>query len=285
MKNLLICCILFALFTGCNRRQQTLVVSESDSVAVTIVDTLAEDTLAELFISPVEEKVFSGRDGLFEEFLYEFFVDSVMQMHRIRFPLSYSCKGKELLLDEKKWSSSELFALTDIYHTLVERDAEMEIERDTAVTKANLDCLDMQSGVVRTFCFEKQEGHWYLLHVIEQEVNSYKHRDFYRFYYRFVNDSLYQSLHVNDPMTFVTVDPEDEFSILEANIDMEQWFAFQPMLPEHLLVNIDYGVKPSRRPKRKILTCKSMGENFSTTSYFRLIDGEWMLTRFEDVSN
>jgi len=56
-------------------------------------------------------------------------------------------------------------------------------------------------------------------------------------------------------------------------------------LPEHLLVNVDYGVKPSRRPQRKILTCKSLGGNFNHTSYFRKIKGEWVLTRFEDMSN
>ena len=237
------------------------------------------------FFSSVEENFFSGEDGIFEEFLYEFSADTAMQMHRIHFPLPYLCKGEEIQLEKQEWDASRLLGLTDIYYTLFERDAEMDAERDTAMRKANLECVDMKTRTVRTFFFEKLDGCWKLLRVNERELASYKHREFFSFYHRFVTDSVFQSLHVNDPMTFVTLDPEDDFNILEANIDMEQWFAFRPVLPEHLLVNVDYGVKPSRRPQRKILTCKSLGGNFNHTSYFRKIKDEWVLTRFEDMSN
>lgn len=237
------------------------------------------------FFSSVEENFFSGEDGIFEEFLYEFSADTAMQMHRIHFPLPYLCKGEEIQLGKQEWDTSRLLGLTDIYYTLFERDAEMDAERDTAMRKANLECVDMKTRTVRTFFFEKLDGCWRLLRVNERELASYKHREFFSFYHRFVTDSVFQSLHVNDPMTFVTLDPEDDFNILEANIDMEQWFAFRPVLPEHLLVNVDYGVKPSRRPQRKILTCKSLGGNFNHTSYFRKIKDEWVLTRFEDMSN
>lgn len=250
-----------------------------------VPDTSDEGDSDTLFSSLVEKNFFSGEDGIFEEFLYDFSADTLMQKYRIRFPLPYFRKGKEVMLGEQEWASSHLLGLTDIYHTLFERDAEMDAERDTAMRKANLECMDMKTGIVRTFFFEKIDGCWHLLKVREEGISSYRHREFFTFYHRFVTDSLYQSLHVNDPMTFVTIDPEDDFNILEANIDMEQWFAFRPMLPEHLLVNVDYGVKPSRRPQRKILTCKSLGGNFNTTSYFRKIKGEWMLTRFEDMSN
>lgn len=278
-------CVAVSLFCIACVRQKTEAPVSLVPPAMPVVDTLAEGDSDTLFFPPVEENFFSGEDGIFEEFIYEFCVDTMMQKHRIQFPLSYVCKGKETLVDVQEWTSSGLLGFTDIYHTLFEHDAEMEVERDTAMRKANLECVDMQAGMVRTFFFEKLDGCWRLLRVQEAEVASYRHRDFFTFYHRFVTDSIYQSLHVNDPMTFVTIDPEDDFNILEANIDMEQWFAFHPILPEHLLVNVDYGVKPSRRPKRKILTCKSLGGNFNTTSYFRRIDGEWMLTRFEDMSN
>ena len=277
------------LFVACGKRQGESQPTLSTPVLVTsdkvYLDTLEEGDLEELFFSPVEENFFSGRDGIFEEFLYEFCADSAMQMHRIHFPLPYLHSGEETMLSEEDWTTLGLLNLTDIYHTLFEHDAEMDIERDTSVRKANLECVDMKSKVVRVFSFEKQ-GEWWMLHRINELMfNEYRHRDFYSFYYRFITDSLYQSVHVNDPMTFVTVDPEDDFNILEANIDMEQWFAFNPLLPEHLLMNVEYGIKPSRRPTRKILTCKSLGGNFNTTSYFRRIGGEWVLTRFEDMSN
>lgn len=253
---------------------------------VSPVDTVViEEYSDSLFFFPVGEKYFSGEDGIFEEFLYEFSSDTAMQRHRTRFPLPCVRGGEEVALAEADYRAMEPFGRMDVCLTLFEHDTEMEAERDTAMKKANVECLDMTAQSVRTFCFEKQEGRWHLLRIGEQKLSAYRHREFFSFYHRFVTDSLFQSCHVNDPMTFVTVDPEDDFNILEANIDMEQWFAFRPMLPEGVLVNIDYGVKPSRRPVRKILTCRSLGGNFNHTSYFRKIKGEWMLTRFEDMSN
>jgi hypothetical protein len=285
MKFLCWICAVVIACGGCVKPKEEEKSIPSAPLSVYVPDTLVEEDSDTLFFSPVEENVFAGEDGIFEEFLYEFSADTLMQIKRIQFPLPYLRKGKEVKLSEADWKASGLFALTDIYYTLFERDAELEVERDTAMKKVGLECIDVEAGFVRIYNFEKQEGCWQLLSMREEEVRSYKNRDFYTFYHRFVTDSLYQSRHVNDPMTFVTVDPEDDFNILEANIDMEQWFAFRPILPEHLIVHVDYGVKPSRRPHRKILTCKSLGGNFNTTSYFRRINGEWMLTRFEDMSN
>lgn len=284
MKILCWVCIVAIACGACGRQKAEKPLPPAP-LDIYVPDTSDRGDSDTLFFSSVEENFFSGEDGIFEEFLYEFSADTAMQMHRIHFPLPYLCKGEEIQLEKKEWDTSRLLGLTDIYYTLFERDAEMDAERDTAMRKANLECVDMKTRTVRTFFFEKLDGCWKLLRVNERELASYKHREFFSFYHRFVTDSVFQSLHVNDPMTFVTLDPEDDFNILEANIDMEQWFAFRPVLPEHLLVNVDYGVKPSRRPQRKILTCKSLGGNFNHTSYFRKIKDEWVLTRFEDMSN
>lgn len=284
MKILCWVCIVAIACGACGRQKAEKPLPPAP-LDIYVPDTSDRGDSDTLFFSSVEENFFSGEDGIFEEFLYEFSADTAMQMHRIHFPLPYLCKGEEIQLEKQEWDASRLLGLTDIYYTLFERDAEMDAERDTAMRKANLECVDMKTRTVRTFFFEKLDGCWKLLRVNERELASYKHREFFSFYHRFVTDSVFQSLHVNDPMTFVTLDPEDDFNILEANIDMEQWFAFRPVLPEHLLVNVDYGVKPSRRPQRKILTCKSLGGNFNHTSYFRKIKDEWVLTRFEDMSN
>ena len=284
MKILCWVCIVAIACGACGRQKAEKPLPPAP-LDIYVPDTSDRGDSDTLFFSSVEENFFSGEDGIFEEFLYEFSADTAMQMHRIHFPLPYLCKGEEIQLGKQEWDTSRLLGLTDIYYTLFERDAEMDAERDTAMRKANLECVDMKTRTVRTFFFEKLDGCWRLLRVNERELASYKHREFFSFYHRFVTDSVFQSLHVNDPMTFVTLDPEDDFNILEANIDMEQWFAFRPVLPEHLLVNVDYGVKPSRRPQRKILTCKSLGGNFNHTSYFRKIKDEWVLTRFEDMSN
>ena len=48
------------------------------------------------------------------------------------------------------------------------------------------------------------------------------------FFARFATDSLFQSSRIAHPLIFVTSDPDDDFSILETSLDLNQWFAFKP---------------------------------------------------------
>ena len=77
-----------------------------------------------------------------------------------------------------------------------------------------------------------------LRHIEEGEGEN-----FVDFYTRFVTDSLYQSEHIVNPLQFVTIDPDDEFAILETTLDVNQWYAFRPSLPADKLSNINYGQK------------------------------------------
>ena len=61
-----------------------------------------------------------------------------------------------------------------------------------------------------------------LRHIEEGEGEN-----FVDFYTRFVTDSLYQSEHIANPLQFVTIDPDDEFAILETTLDVNQWYAFR----------------------------------------------------------
>jgi hypothetical protein len=126
-----------------------------------------------------------------------------------------------------------------------------ELEKDTASTSVRIEWINLKDRKLKRYYFERLYGWWKLEAIDDASMPKEEtgQEDFYEFYERFANDSLFQAERVVDPLPFVAPDPEDDFQILETTIEKEQWFAFQPMLPEHLLVNIDYGVKPSRRPK------------------------------------
>jgi hypothetical protein len=109
--------------------------------------------------------------------------------------------------------------------------------------------------------------------------------DFYEFYERFANDSLFQAQRVADPLHFVVPDPEDEFQILETTIQKSQWFTFQPNLPTEHLTNINYGQRLDRDSHTRVIEMRGFGNGFSNTLYFRCRNGKWKLTRFEDLSN
>ena len=108
--------------------------------------------------------------------------------------------------------------------------------------------------------------------------------DFVSFYARFVTDSLYQSHHITEPLQFVTIDPDDEFSILETTLDLNQWYAFCPMMPTDKLSNINYGQRNDDHSRTKILKVNGIGNGYSNVFYFRRRAGEWRLYKYEDTS-
>ena len=90
---------------------------------------------------------------------------------------------------------------------------------------------------------------------------------------------------VRRPLRFVTIDPDDDFSIIETTLDVNQWFAFKPDLPVGLLTNIDYGQRNKSTSKTKILALKGLDNGFSNLLYFRRKNAiDWELYKFEDVS-
>ena len=84
---------------------------------------------------------------------------------------------------------------------------------------------------------------------------------------------------------FASVDPEDEFSVLETTLEEGQWFAFRPPMPVAKISNIRYGQQETVKSNTKIVEFKGLGNGFSNTLYFRRIHGKWKLVKFEDLGD
>ena len=109
--------------------------------------------------------------------------------------------------------------------------------------------------------------------------------DFFEFYERFANDSVFQLSRLHEPLKFVTADPEDEFQILETTLEAGQWFAFQPVLPRENLTNVNYGQNENVHSNTKVIEMKGFGNGFNNTLYFERRHGLWKLMQFEDLSD
>ena len=162
-----------------------------------------------------------------------------------------------------------------------------ELEKDTASTSVRIEWIDLKARKMKRYYFERLYG-WWKLEAIDDATmpkEEMPQEDFYEFYERFVNDSLFQAERVNDPLPFVAPDPEDDFQILETTIHKEQWFAFQPKLPTEYLNNVNYGQRLDRKSRTRVIELRGFGNGFNNTLYFKCRNGEWRLTRFEDLSN
>lgn len=285
MKKLITGACLLMLISSCEGGKKKIdpfemFTEEIDSLTA-VPDTAAADEVAEEQAAPVPA------DESFADFIYNFAIDEKLQMSRIVFPLPYYTMDKKECIEKEHWKYDPLFSRLESYTVLFDKASDMEVEKDTAATSVKVEWIYLKTDKIKRYYFERIKGVWKLeaIDYADMPENKTKQEDFYEFYTRFANDSVFQQSRLNDPLRFVTVDPEDEFQILETTLETGQWFAFQPVLPREFLTNVNYGQEESTDSKTKVMEMKGFGNGFNNTLYFERRNGLWKLVQFEDLSD
>ena len=247
-----------------------------DSASVVVDSILAEDLS--------EEPEPTQADESFDDFIYNFASDNALQRRRIKFPLPYYKEERKLNIEEKHWKHDSLFTNDRIYTLLFDKEKDMDLVGDTSLTSVQVEWIYVKTQMLKRYYFERIKGAWILEAINYRPLQKDGNEDFMEFFARFATDSLFQSSRIAHPLIFVTSDPDDDFSILETSLDLNQWFAFKPELPTVRLSNIRYGQRIDANSSTKILALKGVGNGFSNILYFRRGAGEWKLYKFEDTS-
>lgn len=223
-------------------------------------------------------------DELFDDFIYAYASDSALQQQRTKFPLPYYNVDTLLKIKKEEWMHDCLFTRQSYYTLLFDREEDLELVGDTALTSVQVEWIFLRNRMVKKYYFERIKGAWMLEAINQRCIEQGKSEDFVTFYSHFVTDSLYQSRHICNPLVYVTIDPDDEFSILETTLDLNQWYAFRPVLPNDKLSNINYGQKNSNNSNTKILKVNGIENGYTNVFYFRKQKGTWELYKYEDTS-
>ena len=285
MKKLIVGICLLGWLTSCGGGKKQTAIQEEDMVSVDSMEIVADSLLAEDVIEEPEVPV--SADESFADFLYNFALDEKLQLRRILFPLPYYMDNKKDSIEKEEWVHDPLFSQQEFYTMLYDNIDDSELEKDTASTSVRIEWIDLKENKMKRYYFERLYG-WWKLEAIDDATmtkDDNGQEDFYEFYERFANDSLFQAERVADPLPFVAPDPDDEFEILETTIQKSQWFTFQPQLPTEFLTNVNYGQRLDRNSRVRIIELRGFGNGFCNTLYFRCRNGEWKLTKFEDLSN
>lgn len=233
----------------------------------------------------VEETTPTERDGSFDDFIYSFASDDALQRRRILFPLLHYNGKTVSKIEERYWEHDDLFTKQAYYTLLFDREEELDLMGSNALTSVQVEWIYLPKRMVKQYCFKRMKGTWMLQSIHLKPIENEENEGFVPFFDRFANDSLFQRQRIRQPLQFVTIDPDDEFSVIEATIDLSQWFDFKPKLPTDKLSNITYGQKNDGRSPHKILALKGVGNGFTNILYFqRRNDGNWELYKFEDTS-
>lgn len=248
------------------------------------VDSIRHKTDSVHLKKKLEDTKSIRADESFDDFIYNFASDDDLQRKRIKFPLPYYKGDEKIKIEECYWKHDNLFTKQSYYTILFDREEDMDLVGDTSLTSVQLEWIFLNTRMVKKYYFERVEGTWILEAINLRPVERGESESFVDFFKRFASDSLFQSQRVQEPLAFVTTDPDDDFSILETTLDLNQWFAFKPELPTERLSNIIYGQQNDDRSSTKILALKGVGNGFSNILYFRRKSRGWELYKFEDTS-
>ena len=277
-----LCCLALAcLLASCAGKKAYV----SEDAALVPDDTLVVEATQE--IEPVVEKEVTPTrvDELFDDFIWNFASDERLQRRRVRFPLLIITTDITQQVERKDWQHDHLIAEQPTYTLMFDNESDLDLEGDTSLTSAEVEWIYLDSNMRQRYYFERDNGAWMLDSISLTPLASFDDESgFVAFYSRFANDSIYQLDHLTNPIEFVTLDPDDEFSILETTLGISQWFAFKPELPSDRLTNINYGQTNDGRSRRKILKVNGFQDGTSIILYFRKRSGEWEMYKFEDTS-
>lgn len=273
--------MLLGILSSCGNKKTNIdpfasITKEVDSIR-RIADSIHQDK------SPEEPQPIQA-DESFDDFIYNFASDDALQRQRVKFPLSYYNGDEKSNIEERNWKHDNLFTKQHYYTLLFDREEDMDLVGDTSLTSVQVEWMFVRTRMIKRYYFERIKGAWMLEAINLRPIEPNDNENFVEFFGHFATDSIFQSQRVREPLAFVTTDPDDDFSILETTLDLNQWFAFKPTLPADRLSNINYGQRNSDDSPTKILALKGIGNGFSNILYFRRKVGKWELYKFEDTS-
>jgi len=241
-----------------------------------VADTLATD--ADTLALPVVQ------NEAFSDFIFTYARNDTFQRERTLFPVPYHNVTGFEKLTRKRWQHDSLFIGNDYYTLLFDKEEDMDVEGDSLRNEVQVEWIFLHTNLVKEYHFKNGRHGWMLNSIRFRPVQKSQDDDFLTFYLQFATDSVFQRNHIHSPLKYVTIDPEDEFSILETTMEKDQWFAFRPTLPIHKLSNIDYGQDNEDLSETKILKLNGINNGFSNVLYFKKYANGWALYKFEDTS-
>ncbi len=245
-----------------------------DSIVDTTTMTL-EDSM-EMLIT--EMPMPRAADAVFDDFIFNFLANKKLQKERIVFPLRITEDGKTSMKEQRNWKMEHLFMRQGYYTLLFDNEEQMTHIKDTAVSEAVVEKIQLKKNRVTNFHFLRIKGVWMMTHIDVTPLDKNANASFLTFYHRFVTDSAFQYRSINQTVQFISPDPDNDFSTMEGVLTPDTWSAFAPQLPEKLLYNIVYG-KPVLEGDEMIFLMRGVANGLELELRFRKIGNRWMLTK------
>ena len=244
--------------------------SVADSTDVAVTDTM------ELLIT--QTPMPRAADAMFDDFIFNFVANKKLQKERTVFPLRTTEGDKTVNTKEEQWRMERLFMRQGYYTLLFSDEEQMSLMKDTAVSQAIVEKIQLKKNRVVNYRFFRVKGAWMMTSINVTPISENANASFLNFYQKFVTDSVFQLESINETVQFVGPDPDDDFAQMEGVITPDTWEAFAPTLPVKVLYNIVYG-KPKAANKEMIFLMKGVANGLEMELRFKKVGNKWLLMK------
>ena len=244
--------------------------SVADSSDVAVTDTM------ELLIT--QTPMPRAADAMFDDFIFNFVANKKLQKERTVFPLRTTEGDKTVNTKVEQWKMERLFMRQGYYTLLFSDEEQMSLMKDTAVSQAIVEKIQLKKNRVVNYRFFRVKGAWMLTSINVTPISENANASFLNFYQKFVTDSVFQLESINETVQFVGPDPDDDFAQMEGVITPDTWEAFAPTLPVKVLYNIVYG-KPKAANKEMIFLMKGVANGLEMELRFKKVGNKWLLMK------
>ena len=266
--------VVLLMFSCTGKKSGQLDEVQADSVADSI-DSTDVDSL-EMLIA--ETPMPRAADAMFDDFIFNFVAHKKLQKERVVFPLRTREGEKTTFTEKNQWKMEHLFMRQGYYTLLFSDNEQMSHQKDTAVSEAIVEKIQLKKNRVMSYYFVRIKGAWMMKEVVVTPLSENPNASFLEFYKRFVTDSAFQVKSLNKMVTFVGPDPDDDFSMMEGVITPDTWGAFAPALPSKVLYNIVYG-KPKPADKEMIFLMRGVANGLELELRFKKVGNRWLLMK------
>ncbi len=277
--------MMMCLVIGCkDKNPEPTIVSEEivpvDTVPVEEqipVDTIPDSDRDSLIAATPMPK---SADELFDDFLFNFTANKKLQYERINFPLVVKDGDEESAIEMKDWKIEKFFMEQEFYTLIFDTEDQMELLKDTTIGHVVIEKIDLKNKRVEQHVFDRDNGLWKLTQICRNSTYLNPNKSFLEFYTRFAADSVYQIESMNEAVTAILPDPDDEYNgMIEGEFLPEQWPEFRPVdMPKDYLYNIIYGQKYARS-NEKLLVLRGIANGLESEMTFKIVDGKWKLIK------
>ena len=150
MKKLIAGVILLGMLSSCGNKKAKIdpfasITKEVDSIRYK-TDSVHQEELPE-DPQPIQA------DESFDDFIYNFASDDVLQRQRVKFPLPYYNGDKKSNIEERNWKHDDLFTKQHYYTLLFDREEDMDLVGDTSLTSVQVEWMFVKTRMVKRYYF------------------------------------------------------------------------------------------------------------------------------------